>query len=124
MQIVSKHYCTLQTGSSSFLPFNKGVLSSSVCLPSYLDTIVRAQRGNVFTVYLSSTSFSYGLLQTKVARAARKCFQYMREKIASRYITRFLMDCVRRAARSAENFSNLTSFFSSWRRNRPESVCR
>ena len=44
----------------------------------------------MFSMY---TSFSYGLLQkTKGARAARKRFQY---------ITRFLMDCVRRRPRAA-----------------------
>ena len=116
MQIFSKHSVLSKLVLRPFLPWNNGVLSSSVCLPFYLDTIVRAQRGNVFTVYLSSTSFSYGLLQKKQgARAARKRFQY---------ITRFLMDCVRKRPRAARKmFQRWHQFFSGLRRNRPESVC-
>ena len=71
-----------------------------------------ARSAETFSMY---TSFSYGLLQKKGARAARKFFQCM---------SRFLF-CLRRRPRAARKiFPKLTSFFSNWRRNRPESVCR
>ena len=95
-----------------FLPWNNGVLSSSVCLPFYLDTIVRAQRGNFFNVYFLLLRIA---AEEGRARSAETFSIYDSLSYGLRK---------KKAARSAGNFSKLTSIFIGLRRNRPESVCR
>ena len=91
MQIVPKHSVL---SKSVLRPFCLEAMVYSPLLFVFLFTFTQssARSAETFSMY---TSFSYGLLK-KGARAARKMFQY---------ITRFLLDCVRKRSTYTKNGS-------------------